>query len=404
MENCTIYSHYLNFDKVIEIVKTNLPKAKIEQHNEGVHRNLVATIKGGFFGKTKTLTINSRQRKIPSYKLDEVNCELTQNLEGMVNYIASFPAKNEAVRNKFLHKVMAVNCEMPFMAEPEITPEFKNILALIIKELDAYVFAQPNRIFNKSSHQHFLDKNFNLILDAEGNCEIEDIEVNAEAKYHDEPFNENATEGQSKRKADSESFLRDNGIKINQNLPFVEDINDVEIRSLNAVIGRAYALLLIAAKGEGVEQEHLLKAINEKQINSLSPEEERVFKAEQLTNQEQAYATWRYESLYVLLWALGLMEDLKYPSDICDVPAVVSQIFTPTREAFEASVKLRSKEEILDELDKTYRMNWACVDARIKGQQVGGNINPSVIYERHYALNWLTNYLDQDWDDVQTNT
>jgi len=32
---------------------------------------------------------------------------------------------------------------------------------------------------------------------------------------------------------------------------------------------------------------------------------------------------------------------------------------------------------------------------------VGGMLT---LYERHYALNWLTNNLDQDWDDVQTNT
>jgi len=33
-----------------------------------------------------------------------------------------------------------------------------------------------------------------------------------------------------------------------------------------------------------------------------------------------------------------------------------------------------------------------------------GGINPSVIYERHHSLNWLTTYQDQDWDEVQTNT
>ena len=58
----------------------------------------------------------------------------------------------------------------------------------------------------------------------------------------------------------------------------------------------------------------------------------------------------------------------------------------------------------LDKLDKIYRMNWACVDARVKGQQVEGNINPNIIFERHYVLNWLTNHQNQDWDDVQTNT
>ena len=98
------------------------------------------------------------------------------------------------------------------------------------------------------------------------------------------------------------------------------------------------------------------------------------------------------------------MDELKYPSDICDVQGVVGAIFQPSREEFKNAIKIKNVAEILDELDKTYRMNWACVDARITGQPVGGNINPSVIYERHYALNWLTNYMGQEWDGVQTNT
>jgi len=76
----------------------------------------------------------------------------------------------------------------------------------------------------------------------------------------------------------------------------------------------------------------------------------------------------------------------------------------PSREEFTNTAQLKSKAEILDELDKTYRMNWACVDARIKGEAPTGNINPSVLYERHYALNWLTRYLNQNWDNVTTDT
>ena len=105
-----------------------------------------------------------------------------------------------------------------------------------------------------------------------------------------------------------------------------------------------------------------------------------------------------------MLWALGIIDELKYPSEICDVQTIVGKIFQPSRKEFEDSVELRSEPDILDELDKTYRMNWACVDARVKGREVLGNINPSVIYERHYSLNWLTNYQNQDWDDVQTDT
>ncbi len=49
-------------------------------------------------------------------------------------------------------------------------------------------------------------------------------------------------------------------------------------------------------------------------------------------------------------------------------------------------------------------MHWACVNARVKGEAVSGNLNSSIVYERHYALNWLTNYGGQEWDEVETNT
>ncbi|MFK7771368.1 MAG: DUF4272 domain-containing protein [Saprospiraceae bacterium] len=403
MENCTIYSHYLNFEKVVQIVKEKLPKAKVEFNDGGMNKSLVATIKGGFFGKNKTLKINYRQRQNPSYKIDEVECGLTQNLAGMANFVQSLPAQNEAVKNQLVYKVLAANCEMPFMAEPEIIPEFKSVLENIVQELDAFIFAQPSKFFDTSNSQHFLDKNFDLILDANGNCGIQDLAVNLESKYYDEPVG-NATEEQINRKTKSNDFLNSNGIKINKTLPCVETVAQTKLRSVDEIIDRAYALMVMAAKGEGIEQQHLTKLIEDKKIDSLSPKESEIFQMENLNDQDRAYATWRYESLYVILWAMGKMEELKFPNEICDVQAIVGALIKTNKEELKNSIQLKSTSEILDELDKTYRMNWACVDARIKGEQVAGNINSSIIYERHYALNWLTNYLNQDWDNVTTDT
>lgn len=403
MENCTIYSHYLNFKKVIQIIKSTLPKAKIEFQNGGKQKSLIATIKGRFFSKAKTLKINYRERKNPSYKLERIECGLTQNLAGMVNFIQTLPAKNETVRNKFLHKVLSTNCELAFIAEPKITNEFESVLKKIIQELDGFIFAQPNQLFNKSNGQHFLDKSLQLIVDTNGNCEIQDIEINVDSKYHDQPA-ETFDKEQLARKAKIEAFLAENEVKVNKKLPCIPSFQAVELRNLEEIIDRIYALLVIAAKGEGVEQAHLDKIVKTKKIKSFSPKESYIYQAESLNDQEKVYATWRYESLYTLLWAIGEMDDLKYPSDICDVQAIVGKIFQPSRTVFENAAILRNKAVILDELDKIFRMNWACVDARIKGQKVAGNINPNVVYERHYALNWLTKYQNQQWDEVQTNT
>lgn len=402
MENCTIYSHYLAFDKVVEILKREIPKAKFEVLNNDQQKSLTATISGGLLGRSKTLKVNYRQRANPSYKLDHVECALTQNLSGMVGYIQKIDAIDKPLQNKLLYKVMAANAEMPFMAEPDIAPEFESALKKILVELDAFVFTTPNKVFNRSGGPYFADKRMAVILDGMGASEATDLEVSVDSRYHDQPAHE-YTKEQLDRKTESEIFLKEKGIKVNQNLPCVESSEGVTIRTVKEVVDRVYALVTVAAKGEGVEQSNLDRVIADKKINSFSPTEHTVIFASELTDQQRAYATWRYESLYVMLWALG-KTDLKYPSEICDVPALVGSVIRISREDFEKSVALRSEIEILDQLDKIYRMNWACVDARLKGQDVGGNIHAGIVYERHYSLNWLTCYQDQDWDDVDTNT
>ena len=66
--------------------------------------------------------------------------------------------------------------------------------------------------------------------------------------------------------------------------------------------------------------------------------------------------------------------------------------------------KLRSKNEILDEADLIYRYHWSCVDAIMKGQYPPSDLSKGIVYERHYALNWLINYMDEEWDDITCDT
>ena len=69
-----------------------------------------------------------------------------------------------------------------------------------------------------------------------------------------------------------------------------------------------------------------------------------------------------------------------------------------------AKARLRPQAEILDAADLIYRYNWAATDARINGRSAPAGLDGSVIYERHYALNWLIGYLDLPWDDISTDT
>ncbi len=112
---------------------------------------------------------------------------------------------------------------------------------------------------------------------------------------------------------------------------------------------------------------------------------------------------WRYECCSIMMWALGLV-DIDLPTDCCDPAEICKLMFNTDFDDLCAKANMRSKEEILDRLDLVYRLNWACVDAQIKHQQVEV-VNPSVVYFWHYALNWMAGVDgNRNWDAIQPNT
>ena len=65
----------------------------------------------------------------------------------------------------------------------------------------------------------------------------------------------------------------------------------------------------------------------------------------------------------------------------------------------------KRQDDLLDEADLIFRYDWACVDARIKGEPAPAGLNSEVVYERHWGLNWLIDADGQnDWDLVSCNT
>ena len=208
------------------------------------------------------------------------------------------------------------------------------------------------------------------------------------------------------RKRKSEEVLQNEGVPFINHLPIIEDEEIAQIRSLEEIAQRAMALNIVAVKGEGLEQERVLEIIEQYNLsNAFSPKEQDFIQNENPSQQDLITFTWRYESYWVLLWALNYIEELSRPDRICDVPRAVQIMVDRTAEEFIKGAKLRTTEEILDAADLIYRYDWACVDARINSKPAPSGLEPSVVYERHYALNWLIGYAENaDWDDVSTDT
>lgn len=216
-----------------------------------------------------------------------------------------------------------------------------------------------------------------------------------------------ATIDQKERRLKSEKICKSKGIPIyeNPNALFVEPEKEVEIRSKDEVVDRVYAILYLGLKSEGLEQAELDKMDKEYAISSkLTPIETEYAFAKNPTEQQKINASWKYESLHVLLWSLGYIDNLDFPDQMCNVADDVKIIYELGPNKFREQSKLKNKEEILDQVDLILRFDWACVNARVKNENAPAGLNSSVVLERHYSLNWLVKFMNQDWDNVTTDT
>jgi hypothetical protein len=165
------------------------------------------------------------------------------------------------------------------------------------------------------------------------------------------------------------------------------------------------ALCIVAAKGEGLDQLIIDQLVGEYELASaFTPKEKEFIANRDPTEHDRVQFTWRYECYWVMLWALGIVDKLERPDKICDVKLAVSFLREKGRDGFLKEAKLRPQNEILDAADLIYRYHWAVVDARINDREAPAGLDGGVVMERHYALNWLIGYEDQEWDDISTDT
>lgn len=207
------------------------------------------------------------------------------------------------------------------------------------------------------------------------------------------------------RKERSEAVLKAAGVPINMTLPVIESSTEAKLREKEEIAYRALSLLVVAVKAEGLEQKIVEKIIKDYGlISHLTPNERDFIENMNPKQHDKVQFVWRYEAAWTLLWALGYVENFTKPENICDVPAAVKIMRDRTTAQFISQSKLRTADEVLDQADLIYRYNWAVVDARINGKETPAGLEPGVVLERHYALNWLVSYMGQQWDDVSTDT
>lgn len=217
------------------------------------------------------------------------------------------------------------------------------------------------------------------------------------------------------RRMRSMDVLAERGIYVPAWYPAAQASSQVKTPSLEEISKRAMALMGVCIYAEclrdekqGLEkaQKFLMDYIdNNNTQDYFSPAEWKFLHEAAPSGKERNVFLRQYEALYVVEWALGLVEELDFPDHVCDVARAVSVLRkNDSISKILAKTRPRSARELLDACDLIYCLDWACVNARLHGLPAPAGMIGGVVKERHRALNWLIGYgSSAPWDEVKTD-
>lgn len=335
---------------------------------------------------------------------------MEEHLAGMLNYFAQAPLENDALKTSILNQITVFNCvigcEFETNEQENRTNYIINTLFDIAGEISALLLFPSMTIFTSEGK---------VLLSMDGKSEFESYTPIGNADYLDTQAEETAAD--AARKERSLAFLREKGIPVLPHLKASVMESEASIRTPEEIAKRLFAIFAAAVYsevlGSGEPREstrRYLDTLDElvagKLEDYLTAGEKAYLEDDSPKDSDIAKFSWRYEGCLVLLWALGYWEELPYPDEICDVSAMAKLLWSQqSLEEFLAGAKPQPPERLLDEADLILRMDWACVDARCHQKEAPGEMDKGVVYERHYAFNWLIGANGHtDWDSISPNT
>ncbi|QQS36072.1 MAG: DUF4272 domain-containing protein [Ignavibacteriales bacterium] len=207
------------------------------------------------------------------------------------------------------------------------------------------------------------------------------------------------------RKVRNEDIILKLGLEINYSLPVIEDENETKFRTSQEIVKRIIILYTLCSIAQGESKDGIVDWFKSNRYwDEVSPKEKEFIESINPSGQETIAITWRSEAIYILLWVLGFLDKIEIPfqqSDVQVIEKIMSEVLK-TKDNLFSKAKLRSNSEILDQLDLIYRLHWYVRNQQLNNRKVK-KVDQEVVYEWHYALNWVT-YYDENWDDITTDT
>lgn len=136
-----------------------------------------------------------------------------------------------------------------------------------------------------------------------------------------------------------------------------------------------------------------------------SPRELEQLTASSLRSRQTIDASLQSEALQVLMWSIGAITTLQPFTELytSGMPHALPAPGEDTAEFISHAI-LRSDEEIDSALNLIVDAHWQLRNEQFFPEEEAIPMNPGVVRERHWALEWIVNVGDDPWDQLQTNT
>lgn len=371
----------------------------IEQQVDGI-----VIQKKSFFKNKKICQVHQKN------KLDEQ--DTNEFTEGYVGYLKHQLHGDEQVKKTLFHHADNINTIVSFEVENKELHkvDFMAKIFTVTKAVGGVIFFPSG---------HILDAFGNELVDSQGKIIAQSVEltiVEIKPPNNLEKFTSATLENQNMRRA-TVTKVQMQGISPLENLPLLPDTQMVRLLSVEQIARRAAVVLIIIQFVREIVDDNekasikTSKRIAEVFLNrygvkkNITPLEEEFLQQANYDKQQLIDKMWLYESAWVMLWSIGLVNKLDEPQQICDVEQLLTLLasYQNIGELL-LDTELRSASEILEKMDENYVYYSACIDARMHNKPAPANLDEGIIMERQRAFNWLTQLQLESWDDLKINS
>jgi len=188
MENCSIYSHHIWYEEIVNVVTNMTSDGSIEIIGENDAWESITIFGEKNPNKSQNkMTLTCKVREFPSFELGEPTDQITTTLNGMRNYFGAVTGGDQQLLKKLIAKISSINMEISVVVDKGFNADFEEIVLTITEILEGFIFSNNNSIFDApDSNNGIFDENADVILCHSGYSDVQDLEVLIEQQYLDQ--------------------------------------------------------------------------------------------------------------------------------------------------------------------------------------------------------------------------